>query len=147
MIRPSFQRGAPPGFPRTAVGGGASDTGRTVLVCDDERHIVRLIQVNFERMGYVVLTAFDGKEGLEMVRTHKPDFLILDAMMPFLNGFEVIRVLRADPEFENLPIILLTAKCQDRDIFEGYHAGADMYLTKPFNPMELALTFGGKDRF
>lgn len=110
---------------------------RKILVCDDERHIVRLIQVNLERNGYQVVTAFDGKEGLEKIRAEKPDCCVLDVMMPYMDGFEVLKSLRRDPETENLPVIMLTAKAQDKDVFEGYHYGADMYLTKPFNPMEL----------
>ncbi len=108
-----------------------------VLVCDDERHIVRLIQVNLERQGYHVVTAFDGKEGLEKIRSEKPNLVVLDVMMPYMDGFEVLKTIRREPETENLPVIMLTAKAQDKDVFEGYHYGADMYLTKPFNPMEL----------
>ncbi|AIE85045.1 two component transcriptional regulator, winged helix family [Fimbriimonas ginsengisoli Gsoil 348] len=108
-----------------------------VLVCDDERHIVRLIQVNLERQGHVVITAFDGKEALEKIRHDKPDLCILDVMMPHMDGFEVLKNIRQDPETENLPVIMLTANAQDKTVFEGYHYGADMYLTKPFNPMEL----------
>jgi two-component system alkaline phosphatase synthesis response regulator PhoP len=108
-----------------------------VLVCDDERHIVRLIQVNLERQGYQVVTAFDGKEGLEKIRSEKPNLVVLDVMMPYMDGFEVLKAIRREPETENLPVIMLTAKAQDKDVFEGYHYGADMYLTKPFNPMEL----------
>ena len=137
------QRGGPPGQPRTAVGAGAFNPDYTILVCDDERHIVRLIQVNLERLGYRVLTAFDGKEGLDMIKSEKPGLVILDTMMPFMDGYEVLRALRADLEFEAMPVILLSAKCQNEDIFEGYHAGADMVLTKPFNPMELASFIGG----
>jgi two-component system alkaline phosphatase synthesis response regulator PhoP/two-component system response regulator VicR len=108
-----------------------------VLVCDDERHIVRLIQVNLERQGYEVVTAFDGREGLEKIRAEKPKLVVLDVMMPYMDGFEVLKNLRKEPETEHLPVIMLTAKAQDKDVFEGYHYGADMYLTKPFNPMEL----------
>ncbi|MBL8088642.1 MAG: response regulator [Chthonomonas sp.] len=108
-----------------------------VLVCDDERHIVRLIQVNLEKQGYQVITAFDGKDGLEKIRAEKPDLVVLDVMMPYMDGFEVLKNLRRDPATESLPVIMLTAKAQDKDVFEGYHYGADMYLTKPFNPMEL----------
>ena len=127
-----------------------------VLVCDDERHIVRLIQVNLERQGYTVVTAFDGREGLEKIRSEKPNLVVLDVMMPYMDGFEVLKTIRREPETENLPVIMLTAKAQDKDVFEGYHYGADMYLTKPFNPMEL-VTFvkritantddGKKDRY
>jgi two-component system alkaline phosphatase synthesis response regulator PhoP/two-component system response regulator VicR len=108
-----------------------------VLVCDDERHIVRLIQVNLERQGYQVITAFDGKEGLEKIRAERPNLVVLDVMMPYMDGFEVLKSLRREPETEALPVIMLTAKAQDKDVFEGYAYGADMYLTKPFNPMEL----------
>ena len=110
---------------------------KKILVCDDERHIVRLIQVNLERAGYTVVTAFDGKEGLEKIRAEKPDCCVLDVMMPYMDGFEVLKNLRREPETEALPVIMLTAKAQDKDVFDGYHLGADMYLTKPFNPMEL----------
>ncbi|MCW5941991.1 MAG: response regulator [Fimbriimonadaceae bacterium] len=108
-----------------------------VLVCDDERHIVRLIQVNLERQGYKVVTAFDGKEGLEKIQSEKPDLVVLDVMMPYMDGFEVLKSIRRDEATAELPVIMLTAKAQDKDVFEGYHYGADMYLTKPFNPMEL----------
>lgn len=120
-----------------------------ILVCDDERHIVRLIQVNLERQGWSVVTAYDGKEGLEKIKAEKPDLVVLDVMMPYMDGFEVLKALRREPETESLPVLMLTAKAQDKDVFEGYHYGADMYLTKPFNPMEL-VTFvkriiGGSD--
>ncbi len=108
-----------------------------ILVCDDERHIVRLIQVNLEKQGWVVVTAYDGKEGLEKIRSEKPDLCVLDVMMPYMDGFEVLKSIRREPETEGLPVIMLTAKAQDKDVFEGYHYGADMYLTKPFNPAEL----------
>jgi two-component system alkaline phosphatase synthesis response regulator PhoP/two-component system response regulator VicR len=84
-----------------------------------------------------VVTAYDGKEGLEKVKSEKPDMVVLDVMMPYMDGFEVLKNIRRDPETEALPVIMLTAKAQDKDVFEGYHYGADMYLTKPFNPMEL----------
>lgn len=108
-----------------------------ILVCDDERNIVRLIQVNLEKEGYNVVTAFDGKEGLEKVASEKPDLLVLDVMMPYMDGFEVLKHLRREQATEGLPVIMLTAKAQDKDVFEGFHYGADMYLTKPFNPKEL----------
>jgi two-component system alkaline phosphatase synthesis response regulator PhoP/two-component system response regulator VicR len=98
---------------------------------------VRLIQINLEKNGYQVVTAYDGKEGLEKIKAEKPSLVVLDVMMPYMDGFEVLKNLRKDPEFENLPVIMLTAKAQDKDVFEGYHYGADMYLTKPFNPIEL----------
>ena len=126
--------------PKTQPRGSAGTELRMpvkILVCDDERHIVRLIQVNLERQGWEVVTAFDGKEGLEKIKTEKPNLVVLDVMMPYMDGFEVLKSLRREPDTEGLPVIMLTAKAQDKDVFEGYHYGADMYLTKPFNPMEL----------
>ena len=108
-----------------------------ILVCDDERSIVRLIQVNLERQGWSVVTAYDGKEGLEKIMSEKPDICVLDVMMPYMDGFEVLKNLRREPSTQKLPVVMLTAKAQDKDVFEGYHYGADVYLTKPFNPMEL----------
>jgi len=110
---------------------------KKILVVDDERHIVRLIQVNLERQGYHVVTAHDGKEALEKVASEKPDLVVLDVMMPYMDGFEVLRHLRRNPETAELPVIMLTAKAQDMDVFRGYQEGVDMYLTKPFNPQEL----------
>jgi len=113
---------------------------KRILVVDDERHIVRLIQVNLEREGYQVLTAFDGKDGLQKAKTEKPDLIVLDVMMPYMDGFEVLKNMKADPVTAEIPVIMLTAKAQDADVFRGWSSGVDCYLTKPFNPMEL-LTF------
>lgn len=117
----------------------ATDSKR-ILVVDDERHIVRLIQVNLEREGYQVLTSFDGKDGLQKAKTEHPDLVVLDVMMPFMDGFEVLKSMKADPATASIPVIMLTAKAQDADVFRGWSSGVDCYLTKPFNPMEL-LTF------
>ncbi|MHB9024990.1 MAG: response regulator transcription factor [Armatimonadota bacterium] len=113
---------------------------KKILAVDDERHIVRLIQVNLERAGYQVVTAFDGREALKKIEEEHPDMVILDVMMPYMDGFETLKQIRANPSIRDLPVIMLTAKAQDQDVFQGYSHGADIYLTKPFNPMEL-LTF------
>ncbi|MCE5239824.1 response regulator [bacterium] len=110
---------------------------KRILVVDDERHIVRLVQVNLERAGYEVLTAFDGVEALEKVKNEMPDMVVLDVMMPRMDGFEVLKNLQSDPRFQNIPVIMLTAKAQDADIFKGWASGVSSYLTKPFNPREL----------
>jgi two-component system alkaline phosphatase synthesis response regulator PhoP/two-component system response regulator VicR len=107
------------------------------LVVDDERHIVRLVQVNLERQGYEVLTAYDGVECLEKTKAEKPDLIILDVMMPRMDGFEALQRLKSDPETNHIPVIMLTARAQDRDVLQGYQYGADLYLTKPFSPLEL----------
>jgi len=113
---------------------------KKILVVDDERHIVRLVQVNLERTGYQVVTAFDGKEALKKVESDKPDLIVLDVMMPHMDGFEVLKRLKADDKTKNIPVVMLTAKAQDADVFRGWASGVDCYLTKPFNPIEL-LTF------
>lgn len=113
---------------------------KKILAVDDERHIVRLVEVNLQRAGYQVVTAFDGREALEKVKSEKPDLVVLDVMMPYMDGFEVLKNLKADPVLAEIPVIMLTAKAQDADVFRGWQSGVDCYLTKPFNPMEL-LTF------
>src|SRR6266704_365498 len=110
---------------------------KKILAVDDERHIVRLVEVNLARAGYQVVTAFDGREALQKVESEKPDLVVLDVMMPFMDGFEVLRNLKANPETADIPVIMLTAKAQDADVFRGWQSGVDCYLTKPFNPMEL----------
>jgi len=107
------------------------------LVCDDERNIVRLIQVNLERQGHVVVTAYDGREALEKVGTEKPDLILLDVMMPYVDGIEVLKTIRRNPETAKIPVIMLTVKAQQGDDLKGLAAGANMYMTKPFNPIDL----------
>ena len=110
---------------------------KKILAVDDEKHIVRLVQVNLERAGYEVVAAYDGKEALEKVRDENPDLVVLDVMMPYMDGFEVLQNLRRNPSTRDIPVIMLTAKAQDADVFKGWQSGVDCYLTKPFNPMEL----------
>src|SRR5690242_8278692 len=110
---------------------------KKILAVDDERHIVRLVEVNLQRAGYEVVTAYDGREALEKVKSESPDLVVLDVMMPYMDGFEVLKNLKADPTTAEIPVIMLTAKAQDADVFRGWQSGVDCYLTKPFNPMEL----------
>jgi two-component system, OmpR family, alkaline phosphatase synthesis response regulator PhoP len=110
---------------------------KKILAVDDEKHIVRLVQVNLERQGYEVVTANDGKEALKKVDEENPDLVVLDVMMPYMDGFEVLQNLRRNPSTRDIPVIMLTAKAQDADVFKGWQSGVDCYLTKPFNPMEL----------
>jgi len=127
------------------------EQNKKILAVDDERHIVRLIQVNLERAGYQVLTAFDGPEALKKVESDKPDLLVLDVMMPKMDGFEVLKRLQANPETRDIPVIMLTAKAQDVDVFRGWSSGVSAYLTKPFNPLELITfvkrIFSGHDEY
>ncbi len=110
---------------------------RKILAVDDEKHIVKLVQVNLERQGYEVITANDGREALQKVEEENPDLLVLDVMMPYMDGFEVLQNLRRNPSTRDIPVIMLTAKAQDVDVYKGWQSGVDCYLTKPFNPMEL----------
>ena len=113
---------------------------KKILVVDDERHIVRLIQVNLDKAGYNVVVAYDGVEALAQIKKEDPDMVVLDVMMPRMDGFEVLSKLQADPTTQDIPVIMLTAKAQDADVFKGWASGVSSYLTKPFNPREL-LTF------
>lgn len=110
---------------------------KTVLVVDDQPHIVRLIQVNLEKEGFQVVTAGDGVEGLARFREVKPDLVILDVIMPRKDGFEVLREIKADEELAETPVVMLTVKTHNADIVEGLKEGAEMYLPKPFHPKEL----------
>ncbi len=111
--------------------------GPTILVVDDDPVIQKLLSVNFEMEGYQVITASDGVEGLERVGTNTPDLVLLDVMMPRMDGLEVARRLKADPSTKAIPIVLLSAKAQSIDVQGGLDAGADDYVTKPFDPLEL----------
>lgn len=108
-----------------------------ILVVDDEEHIRFLVKTNLERGGYEVTTATNGREALESVAEQAPDLLVLDVMMPEMDGLEVLKNLKADPATSAIPVVMLTAKGQDSDVFHGWQSGADLYLTKPFHPREL----------
>lgn len=108
-----------------------------ILVADDNLNILEVIKMEFESMDFAVLTAVDGEEALEKVYKEFPDLIILDIMMPKINGYEVCRRLKASPLTADIPIIMLTAKSQKEDKFWGRDAGADDYVTKPFDPVEL----------
>ena len=116
--------------------------GATVLVVDDDPVIQKLLQVNFEMEGYSVITAGDGEEGLAKAQAEHPDAVVLDVMMPKMDGLEVARRLKADPDTQGIPIILLSAKAQQADIQAGTATGAEEYLTKPFDPLELLQRVG-----
>ena len=109
-----------------------------VLVADDDDDIRALVSYRLERSGYRVVSAADGEEALAIAATEPLELAILDVMMPKANGFEVTRRLRTDERTRRLPVILLTARTQEVDVTEGFEAGADDYLKKPFSPQELA---------
>ena len=108
-----------------------------ILAVDDDEDICRLVQFCLERVGYAVQTAYNGREGLDLVAAERPDLIIADIMMPFMDGFEMVRRIKADPNTEDIPIIMLTARTGDTYVTEAWQQGVDLYLPKPFDPMEL----------
>jgi DNA-binding response OmpR family regulator len=106
---------------------------KRILIVDDERDLVETITFRLEASGYEVLTAYDGAEGLEKARDEKPDIILLDVMMPKMDGYQVCRMLKFDEEFKNIPVLMLTARGQDQDKKTGNDVGADGYITKPFD--------------
>lgn len=114
---------------------------KKILIVDDEVHIKMLLEQTLEELedeyDVELFTASDGEEGLEFIRNERPDLVFLDIMMPKMNGYEVCRVVMNDPEFNEIKIILLTAKGQEVDRKQGLELGAKMYMTKPFDPDEI----------
>jgi two-component system alkaline phosphatase synthesis response regulator PhoP/two-component system response regulator VicR len=111
-----------------------------ILICDDEPFVLRLLQVHFERNHFDVITATDGREALTQIDEHQPDICLLDVMMPYISGLEVLTKIRNNAETADLPVVLLTVKAQDDDVYEAFHRGATMYLTKPFDPEYIVQT-------
>ncbi|MGI5986237.1 MAG: response regulator, partial [Oscillospiraceae bacterium] len=108
---------------------------RTVLIVDDEKSIVDILKFNLEKSEYKTICAYDGREGLNLARAKNPDLILLDVMLPYIDGFEVCRTLRS--EGINIPIIMITAREEETDKVFGLELGADDYITKPFSIREL----------
>jgi len=109
----------------------------TILVIEDERDIVEVLEYNFQREGYTVLSATNGEKGLDLARTKRPAVIVLDIMLPGLDGLEVAKRLRQDPNTREISIIMLTAKGEESDVILGLGVGADDYVVKPFKLKEL----------
>jgi DNA-binding response OmpR family regulator len=107
---------------------------RKILVVDDEERMVHFIRLNLEHDGFLVIDAFNGKEALRQLRGESPDLILLDVMMPGLDGFEVLQMIR---EVSKIPVLMLTAKGEEDDRIRGLELGADDYITKPFSPREM----------
>lgn len=136
--------------PRTKVTDRSGELGRQtgrqvarILVADDDPGVLKLVRLTLELEGFDVVTVTDGPAALEAIRTVSCDLAVLDIMMPMLDGVDVCRAAKADPQTGQMPIILLSAKAQARDIDIGMAAGADLYLTKPFEPLELVESIQG----
>lgn len=108
-------------------------TKKTILIADDEVDIVETLQFMLEAEGFDVLTAYDGEEALKIARTAYPDIILLDVMMPKINGYKVSRLLKFDKKFKDIPILMITARSQEEDKLIGEETGADEYITKPFD--------------
>ncbi len=110
---------------------------RTIALVDDEPRIVQIARDYLERAGFRVVSASDGQQAVRLVREERPALLVLDLMLPGMDGLDVTRTLRRDPQLAGLPIIMLTARVEEADKLVGLELGADDYLTKPFSPREL----------
>jgi two-component system alkaline phosphatase synthesis response regulator PhoP len=108
-----------------------------ILVVDDEIYIVHILDFSLGMEGYEVVTALDGEQALHKVKSDRPDLVVLDIMMPKLDGYETCKILKNDPETKNIPVILLSAKGRNVDQKMGFQVGADDYITKPFSPRKL----------
>jgi two-component system alkaline phosphatase synthesis response regulator PhoP len=114
-----------------------SDVREKILIVDDEVDALTALKVALESDGYNVIEALDGFEGISKAKSETPDVILLDIMMPGMDGFEVCRRLKSDPQLSSIPVIMLTAKGEVDDKVEGLEMGADDYVTKPFNLKEL----------
>ena len=117
-----------------------SPEARKILIVDAEPDTVMLVESRLKANGYLVLTAGDGEAGLEMARKESPHLILLDFMLPKIDGLKICSLLKSDPQYAGIPIILFTAKAQKKDIQLGSEAGVDAYLTKPVSPEILLKT-------
>ena len=106
--------------------------GNRILVVDDEEELVKALQIRLKASGYEVITALDGEEALSKARRDAPNLILLDLMLPKMNGYEVCQLLKFDQKYKHIPIIMLTARTQETDKNMGKETGADEYVTKPF---------------
>lgn len=107
---------------------------KKILVVDDEVQLVEMLKMRLEASNYNVITAYDGQEALGKARKEKPDLIILDLMLPKIDGYKVCRMLKFDEKYKKIPIIMFTARAQDEDKEMGQEVGAEAYITKPFEP-------------
>ena len=110
---------------------------KKILLVDDETELVEMMKMRLEANNYQVITGYDGQEALEKARKEKPDLLILDLMLPKMDGYKVCGLLKKDTRYSKIPIIIFTARAQQEDKKAGEEAGADAYITKPFEPKAL----------
>ena len=121
----------------TATPENGAAASPVVLIADDDPDILSLVSLRLKKSGFGVVTAADGEEALRAVREHRPELAIVDVRMPKMDGLELIRRIRADDESSEMPIIVLSARVRDGNRAEGFEAGADEYVKKPFSPRQL----------
>ncbi|MCK4261469.1 response regulator [bacterium] len=109
---------------------------KRILIVDDEPHIIKVLTIRLEKAGYEVIAAMDGQETLNKVRKEMPDLIILDLMLPGIDGYKVCRLLKFDERYKHIPIIVLTARVEEEDRKRSMEVGADEYITKPIKPDE-----------
>ncbi len=110
---------------------------KRILIIEDEIEMVKLLRMRLEANGYDVLVAGDGQEGLDMAKREKPDLIILDLMLPKMDGFKVCGLIKSDTKYSHVPIIILSARGHESDVATCKELGAEVYITKPFEPREL----------
>jgi len=110
---------------------------KKIVLAEDEPQIARLVEFKLKKEGYQVVSKGNGEEALAAIKAEKPDLILLDVMMPVMDGYEVLRRVKEDENLKNIPVVMLTAKAQERDVVKGIDLGADDYITKPFHPAEL----------
>ena len=110
---------------------------KKIVLAEDEPQIARLVEFKLKKEGYQVVSKGNGEEALAAIKAEKPDLILLDVMMPVMDGYEVLRRVKEDENLKNIPVVMLTAKAQEKDVVKGIDLGADDYITKPFHPAEL----------
>ena len=107
---------------------------KRILIVDDEVHLVEMVKMRLEAAGYEIISAYDGQEGFDKAKRDKPDLIILDLMLPKMDGYKVCGLLKNDARYSKIPIIMFTARVQEEDVRLGKDLGAEEYVTKPFDP-------------
>lgn len=110
---------------------------KKIVLAEDEPQIARLIEFKLKKEGYSVTWKENGEEALKAIKADKPDLILLDIMMPVMDGYEVLRRLKEDENLKSIPVVMLTARAQEKDVVKGIDMGAEDYITKPFHPAEL----------
>lgn len=110
-----------------------------ILIADDEVIMLKIIELRLKKDGHEVIATSDGREALEQIKLYDPDMIIADIMMPFTSGLEIVSMVKHDPLYRNVPIIILSSMGQENVVLEAFNLGADDYITKPFSPNELSM--------